>query len=170
MGAGITGAMNVDTAATLISTALLIYAAWLTSIVFSATNGQRPLLIAAAAFFPVGVVHGLGIWFGGGERASIASPLSPPAASCVTMAPPRSPSSPIMDSRRQQADSDLMARFTPPHSTNRNSPEAQQNDKPCRTVSKLIQKSLQRSIYRRAIFRHRDRHHRFIMRVAAELH
>ena len=44
---------------------LLIHAAWLTSIVFCATNGQRPLLIAGAAFFPVGVVHGVGVWFGG---------------------------------------------------------------------------------------------------------
>jgi hypothetical protein len=36
-----------------------------TSIVFCAANGARPLLIAAAAFFPVGIVHGIGIWFGG---------------------------------------------------------------------------------------------------------
>lgn len=41
------------------------YAAWLTSIVFCAANGARPLLIAAAAFCPVGLVHGVGIWFGG---------------------------------------------------------------------------------------------------------
>ncbi len=41
------------------------YAAWLTSIVFCASNGLRPLMIAAATFFPVGVVHGLGVWFGG---------------------------------------------------------------------------------------------------------
>ena len=25
----------------------------------------RPLLIAAASFFPRGIVHGVGIWFGG---------------------------------------------------------------------------------------------------------
>jgi hypothetical protein len=41
---------------------LLIYSARLTSIVFCATNGQHPLLIAGAAFFPVGVVHGIGGW------------------------------------------------------------------------------------------------------------
>jgi hypothetical protein len=29
------------------------------------TNGLRPLLVAGAAFFPVGVVHGIGVWFGG---------------------------------------------------------------------------------------------------------
>jgi hypothetical protein len=45
--------------------AAVCYAAWLTSIVFCATNGARPLLIAAAAFFPIGIVHGIGIWFGG---------------------------------------------------------------------------------------------------------
>ncbi|HUB14977.1 MAG TPA: hypothetical protein VMB34_23725 [Acetobacteraceae bacterium] len=44
---------------------LFAYAAWLTSVVFCANNGPRPLLIADAAFFPVGVVHGIGLWFGG---------------------------------------------------------------------------------------------------------
>jgi hypothetical protein len=57
--------MTPGTAAILISTGLVAYAAWLTSIVFSASNGHQPLLIAAAAFFPVGIVHGVGIWFGG---------------------------------------------------------------------------------------------------------
>lgn len=41
------------------------YSAWLTSIVFCASNGCRPLLIASATFFPVGIVHGVGVWFGG---------------------------------------------------------------------------------------------------------
>ena len=44
---------------------LLGYSAWLTSIVFCAAHGERPLMIAAAAFFPIGVVHGLGVWLGG---------------------------------------------------------------------------------------------------------
>jgi hypothetical protein len=65
MRARIGGAMTPSTAATLISTVLFIYAAWLTSVVFSAAHGHRPLLIAAAAFFPVGVIHGVGVWFGG---------------------------------------------------------------------------------------------------------
>jgi hypothetical protein len=65
MRAHISRPMSFSTAATLISTGLLIYAAWLTSIVFSASHDHRPLLIAAAAFFPVGVVHGVGVWFGG---------------------------------------------------------------------------------------------------------
>jgi len=41
------------------------YAAWLTSVVFCASNGARPLLIADATFFPVGIVHGIGLWLGG---------------------------------------------------------------------------------------------------------
>jgi len=57
--------MDPATATGFLTVALLIYAAWLTSIVFCASNGQRPLLVASAAFFPVGVVHGIGVWFGG---------------------------------------------------------------------------------------------------------
>ena len=65
MRAHISRPMSFSTAAALGATGLLIYAAWLTSIVFSASHGHEPLLIAAAAFFPVGVVHGAGVWFGG---------------------------------------------------------------------------------------------------------
>ena len=59
------GAMGLSTALTFLLGEAVCYAAWLTSIVFCAVNGTRPLLIAAAAFFPVGIVHGIGIWFGG---------------------------------------------------------------------------------------------------------
>lgn len=59
------GAMNLKALAALLFLGLFGYSAWLTSIVFCATNGLRPLLVAAAAFFPVGVVHGVGIWLGG---------------------------------------------------------------------------------------------------------
>ena len=59
------GPIDVKALATFLLVGLFIYSAWLTSIVFCSTNGQRPLLIAAAAFFPVGVVHGVGVWFGG---------------------------------------------------------------------------------------------------------
>ena len=65
MRAHISRPMSFSTAAALGSTILFIYAAWLTSVVFSAAHGHRPLLIAAAALFPVGVVHGVGVWFGG---------------------------------------------------------------------------------------------------------
>ena len=59
------GPMTLSTAAALMVTAMFLYSAWLTSIVFSATNGPHPLLIAAATFPPVGIVHGVGVWFGG---------------------------------------------------------------------------------------------------------
>jgi hypothetical protein len=59
------GAMNLQTLLAMTGIWLFVYAAWLTSIVFCSANGQRSLLIAGAAFFPVGVVHGIGVWFGG---------------------------------------------------------------------------------------------------------
>src|SRR3954447_193251 len=59
------GAMDLQTALAFLLSAAVCYAAWLTSIVFCAANGTRPLLIASATFFPVGVVHGIGVWFGG---------------------------------------------------------------------------------------------------------
>ena len=59
------GSMDFRTILVLAASWLLIYASWLTSIVFCSANGLRPLMIAAAVFFPVGVVHGVGVWFGG---------------------------------------------------------------------------------------------------------
>jgi hypothetical protein len=59
------GPMDLTTAGTIILVVATAYSAWLTSIVFCASNGMRPLLIAGAAFFPVGIVHGIGVWFGG---------------------------------------------------------------------------------------------------------
>lgn len=59
------GSMDIRTLMTLASAWLFLYAAWLTSIVFCSANGQRPLMIVSAIFFPVGVVHGIGVWFGG---------------------------------------------------------------------------------------------------------
>ncbi len=59
------GAMDFWSMAAILLAGLFTYAAWLTSIVFCATSGLRPLLIAAALFFPIGVVHGIGVWFGG---------------------------------------------------------------------------------------------------------
>ena len=59
------GAMDLSTALTFLLLAAFCYAAWLTSIVFSAAHGAMPLLIAAATFFPIGIVHGIGLWFGG---------------------------------------------------------------------------------------------------------
>jgi hypothetical protein len=59
------GAMDGPTVLSILAAGAFCYAAWLTSIVFCAASGQRPLLIAAASFFPIGVVHGIGVWFGG---------------------------------------------------------------------------------------------------------
>ncbi|HUB46844.1 MAG TPA: hypothetical protein VMB73_17835 [Acetobacteraceae bacterium] len=59
------GPMDLQTVLFFAVPILLAYAAWLTSVVFCASNGARPLLIADATFFPVGVVHGIGLWFGG---------------------------------------------------------------------------------------------------------
>ena len=58
------GGIDLPTTLTGLSVAAVCYAAWLTSIVFCAAHGSRPLLVATATFFPVGVVHGIGIWFG----------------------------------------------------------------------------------------------------------
>jgi hypothetical protein len=59
------GSMDFRTLLTLAAAWLVAYAAWLTSIVFCSVNSLHPLLVAAALFFPVGVVHGIGVWFGG---------------------------------------------------------------------------------------------------------
>jgi hypothetical protein len=59
------GGIGLHTALSILLLGTFCYAAWLTSIVFCAAAGLRPLLIAAALFFPVGVVHGVGVWFGG---------------------------------------------------------------------------------------------------------
>jgi hypothetical protein len=59
------GAMDLPTAMSILLGGAFCYSAWLTSIVFCAASGQRPLLIAAASFFPIGIVHGIGVWFGG---------------------------------------------------------------------------------------------------------
>ena len=59
------GAIDLQTALTCLLSAAICYAAWLTSIVSCAAHGSRPLLIAGAIFFPVGVIHGIGVWFGG---------------------------------------------------------------------------------------------------------
>lgn len=65
MRAASLGAMDISTALSILMAGAFCYSAWLTSIVFCAVSGQRPLLIAAAAFFPVGIVHGIGVWLGG---------------------------------------------------------------------------------------------------------
>jgi len=59
------GPMDLWTAGVFVLAGLFTYSAWITSIVFCASNNLRSLMIAGAAFFPVGIVHGIGVWFGG---------------------------------------------------------------------------------------------------------
>lgn len=59
------GPMDLSTALMWAVLGLGGYAAWLTSIVFCSTSSSWPLMIAGMLFFPVGVVHGVGLWFGG---------------------------------------------------------------------------------------------------------
>ena len=44
--------------------ALWVAAAWLTHVVVSILTAKWLLLLVGAIFFPVGCVHGTGIWFG----------------------------------------------------------------------------------------------------------
>jgi hypothetical protein len=47
-------------------TALLIWTAlaWLTHVIVSISTSKWILLLVGAIFFPVGCVHGTGVWFG----------------------------------------------------------------------------------------------------------
>jgi len=52
----------------LISAALLFvltcFAAWITHIVTCFQNGEWGFLLVGALFFPIAVIHGIGVWFG----------------------------------------------------------------------------------------------------------
>lgn len=43
---------------------LTILAAWLTHIVTCLASGAWGFLIAGAIFFPIGIIHGIGLWLG----------------------------------------------------------------------------------------------------------
>ena len=47
----------------LVFTVILI-AAWITHIIDCLQHGYFGLLIAGALMFPIGIVHGFGVWFG----------------------------------------------------------------------------------------------------------
>ena len=49
-----------------IGIALFIWAigSWITHIVYCIDTQQFGLLIAGAIFFPIGMIHGTGLWFG----------------------------------------------------------------------------------------------------------
>jgi hypothetical protein len=43
---------------------LIPLAAWLTHVIVCLKLAKWGFLIAGALFFPIGIVHGIGIWFG----------------------------------------------------------------------------------------------------------
>ena len=44
--------------------ALLVIAAWITHVIASIKTAAWVLLVIGAILFPIGIVHGMGIWFG----------------------------------------------------------------------------------------------------------
>lgn len=48
----------------MIATAIVSLGAWITHILHCLIHAKYLLLIAGAFMFPVGIVHGVGIWFG----------------------------------------------------------------------------------------------------------
>jgi len=60
-----TAPMDMTISAVIMRAGMFAYSARLTSIAVCAAHDERPLLIAAATFSPVGMVHGVGVWFGG---------------------------------------------------------------------------------------------------------
>lgn len=59
--------MNEETSGyTLLATITVCLAAWVTHIIHCLVYAKYLLLIAGGFIFPVGVVHGIGIWLGVG--------------------------------------------------------------------------------------------------------
>ena len=56
--------MGLGLVATGLVTSLTVFAGWVTHIIVCIQNEQWVLLIAGALAFPIGVVHGIGQWFG----------------------------------------------------------------------------------------------------------
>jgi len=44
--------------------AVVPFAAWLTHVINTIQNEEWVFLLAGAIFAPIGVIHGIGIWFG----------------------------------------------------------------------------------------------------------
>jgi hypothetical protein len=59
-----TGPMEMSTAGMFMLAGMFTYPAWTTSIVFCSGHDRRPFL-TAAAFLPVGMVHGIGVLLAG---------------------------------------------------------------------------------------------------------
>jgi len=43
---------------------LLLFAAWVTHVIACISKGMILLLIVGAFIFPIGIVHGVAVWFG----------------------------------------------------------------------------------------------------------
>lgn len=41
-----------------------MFAAWLTHVITCLSHATYGLLVAGALFFPVGIIHGVSVWFG----------------------------------------------------------------------------------------------------------
>ena len=48
----------------MIATVIVCLGAWITHILHCLVHAKYLLLIAGAFMFPVGIIHGVGIWFG----------------------------------------------------------------------------------------------------------
>jgi len=56
--------ISLTTSMTILSLVLASIAAWFTHVIHCLIAGKYLLLIAGAFVAPVGVIHGIGIWFG----------------------------------------------------------------------------------------------------------
>lgn len=61
--------MDEDAAGCLVATICLAlmgasFAAWATHVIICIRDSEWGFLIAGAIFFPIGIVHGVGLWFG----------------------------------------------------------------------------------------------------------
>jgi hypothetical protein len=58
--------MRDDTAGEAIACLFFVamFFAWLTHVFACLTQGEWGFLIAGALFFPVAIIHGIGLWFG----------------------------------------------------------------------------------------------------------
>lgn len=43
---------------------LALFMAWMTHVVTTISSGAYVLLLVGALFFPVGIIHGIMVWFG----------------------------------------------------------------------------------------------------------
>lgn len=43
---------------------LVLFAAWVTHVLTCLSTGAWGFLVAGALVFPIGIIHGIGLWFG----------------------------------------------------------------------------------------------------------